>query len=98
MNLDHLPSLAHLSTASSELLAQRSLLTRIDRKFVTTASAASAFLSSLGDDYRLVLAAGSPWAQYETNYYDTPELTSFNEHLRGRRPRYKVRVRIASVP
>lgn len=93
MYFAHLPSLAHMVTASSGQLAERSLLTRIDRKFVTTTSVANDFLRRLGDDYRVVLAAGSPWAQYETSYYDTPELSSFNEHLRGRRPRYKVRVR-----
>lgn len=33
------------------------------------------------------------WARYETCYFDSPDLRSFREHLRGRRPRFKVRIR-----
>lgn len=33
------------------------------------------------------------WARYETCYYDTDGLDAFHEHVRGRRPRYKIRVR-----
>ncbi len=41
----------------------------------------------------MVLSEGHPWAQYRSRYFDTPNLQLFCDHLRGRRPRYKVRVR-----
>ncbi len=79
--------------ASRELLEQRELLTRIDRKFLTTREKVETFLSELGDDYHILLAGTSGWARYETCYFDTPCLEAFHEHVRGRRPRFKVRIR-----
>lgn len=79
--------------ASKELLERRELLTRIDRKFLTTRANVEKFLSELGDDYHILLAGSSGWARYETCYFDTPMLDAFHEHVRGRRPRFKVRIR-----
>lgn len=87
------PSLDHLPVASSELLKSRELLERVDRKFVANRAQLEHFIRSLGLNYHVLLTRGRAWARYETCYYDTDELNSFNEHLRGRRPRYKVRVR-----
>ena len=33
------------------------------------------------------------WARYESVYFDTPERELFHAHRRGRRPRYKIRIR-----
>jgi len=79
--------------ASAELLSQRELLTRVDRKFVASTKRVSSFLRGLRDDYRILLAGDAGWARYETCYFDTPDLRAFSEHLRGRRPRFKVRIR-----
>jgi hypothetical protein len=53
----------------------------------------SEFLGGLRDDYHILAAGSTGWARYETCYFDTPELDAFHEHVRGRRPRYKVRIR-----
>ncbi|HSC89567.1 MAG TPA: VTC domain-containing protein [Polyangiaceae bacterium] len=87
------PSLDHLRTASAELLGRRELLERVDRKFVATVEQVHGFVSALGAGYHVLRGGGKSWARYETCYYDTDDLSGFHEHLRGRRPRYKVRVR-----
>ncbi len=79
--------------ASRELLSQRELLKRVDRKFVTSVEKVTRFLRGLRDDYHILVAGEAGWARYETLYFDTPELDAFHEHVRGRRPRYKVRIR-----
>lgn len=79
--------------ASPELLAQRELLDRVDRKFTTSVDIVSEFLGGLREDYHILAAGSTGWARYETCYFDTPALDTFHEHVRGRRPRYKVRIR-----
>lgn len=79
--------------ASSELLRRRELLDRVDRKFTTSVDVVSEFLRGLRDDYHILAAGNTGWARYETCYFDTPTLYTFSEHVRGRRPRYKVRIR-----
>jgi hypothetical protein len=79
--------------ASEALLKERELLDRVDRKFLTTTDLVAKFLTAIVNDYHVLGAGNSRWARYETCYFDTPELTSFHEHMRGRRPRFKVRIR-----
>lgn len=79
--------------ASSELLRRRELLDRVDRKFTTSVDSVREFLRGLRGDYHILAAGSAGWARYETCYFDTPELHAFSEHVRGRRPRYKVRIR-----
>jgi hypothetical protein len=86
-------SLDRLPIATMQLLEQRALLERLDRKFVTDRTKLQRFLADLGSDYHLLLSDGKTWARYETCYYDTETLDVFHDHVRGRRPRYKVRVR-----
>jgi len=79
--------------ANLELIQERELLDRVDRKFLTTTGVVAQFLAMVVGDYKVLAAGESRWAKYETCYFDTPELFSFHEHIRGRRPRYKVRIR-----
>src|SRR5690606_37665419 len=51
------------------------------------------FLRGLHAHYHILLAGGAGWARYETCYFDTPDLLTFHEHIRGRRPRVKLRIR-----
>lgn len=88
-----LSSLEDLPRANPGLLARRALLNRMDRKYVTNPTSARLFLSELGEGYYVLLSAGRSWAHYETCYFDTRTLDLFHEHVRGRRPRYKIRVR-----
>ena len=51
------------------------------------------FLERLIPTHGILRAAGAPAATYETCYFDTAERQMYDDHRRGRRPRYKVRVR-----
>lgn len=87
------PSLDHLPVASKALLQRRALLERVDRKFVTNWSNVAKFVAMLDHRYHVLPSDGCIWARYETCYYDTDTLDAFHEHVRGRRPRYKIRMR-----
>ncbi|MCA9577847.1 MAG: polyphosphate polymerase domain-containing protein [Polyangiales bacterium] len=85
--------LTHLPSASPSLLAQRSLMQRVDTKFAFHARELESVLTGLGGHYAVVRVGTQPMDRYETTYFDTAELTLFHQHLRDRRPRFKVRVR-----
>lgn len=87
------PSLGHLTVASTELLRRRALLDRVDRKFVTNWKKVTQFVAQLDQHYHVLPTEGRAWARYETCYFDTDGLDAFHEHIRGRRPRFKIRVR-----
>lgn len=50
-------------------------------------------LRALSRHYGVILAAGARVASYETLYFDVPELRGYDDHVRGRAPRHKVRAR-----
>ncbi len=83
----------HLEFAGPELIKARSLQKRTDTKFVLPRAELPRFWELLGDDYLSLAAAGSCVGDYETLYLDSRTFHCFFEHLRGRRPRYKVRIR-----
>lgn len=85
--------LARFQVAGSDRHQACRLQRRFDTKFVIPPGELSDLLRYLHSDYQVALAGESRAASYETFYFDTPELTFFNQHLRGRRPRFKVRVR-----
>lgn len=79
--------------ASMALLQQRALQKRVDTKFILRLDTLRNILANLTDDYALVRAGAEPVGQYKTLYFDTEEFSLVQEHHRGRRPRYKVRIR-----
>lgn len=79
--------------ASNELLASRSLQRRTDTKFAIHRDGVAPLLETLKSTFAIVTSSGARAADYQTQYYDTDNLDFFREHLRGRRPRVKVRLR-----
>ena len=86
-------ALAALREVGAELLAARALLTRVDRSYLLPREALDALLSSLRDDYGVLRAGTRLAARYSTRYFDTSDLRMYDDHRRGRCPRYKVRMR-----
>ena len=86
-------ALAALREVDAELLAARALLTRVDRKYFLPRDALDALVYSLRDDYGVLRAGTRLAARYSTNYFDTSDLRIYDDHRRGRCPRYKVRLR-----
>lgn len=69
------------------------LLRRVDVKFELARARLPALLASLVASHRLLPAAGRVSASYATVYFDTADRRFLVDHLRGRRPRHKLRVR-----
>jgi len=86
-------ALAALREVGAELLAARGLLTRVDRKYLLPREALDALLLSVRDDYGVLRAGTRLAARYSTRYFDTADLRMYDDHRRGRCPRYKVRMR-----
>ena len=77
----------------ADLTAGAELLTRVDRKYVLSPDQAAALLDGL-DARTLVLAIdGRRRFQYESVYFDTPDLLSYRQSALRRRRRSKVRTR-----
>ena len=86
-------ALARFHEAPLDLIAARALQQRVDRKYVFPKRLIEELLESLVADYRVVCARDVLVARYETVYFDTTDRRLFDDHRRGRSPRYKVRRR-----
>lgn len=69
------------------------LLTRVDRKYFVPATLFSELAGQLAGEYGVLDIGGLRLFDYESTYFDTPDLLSYRHHLQGRRRRFKVRVR-----
>jgi hypothetical protein len=88
-----LSSLGAFPPASDSLLSQRGLQHRVEAKFLMRVDGLAKVLSAVKEHCAILLAGGEPVAEYRTLYLDTEERLCLKEHHRGRRPRYKVRIR-----
>jgi hypothetical protein len=85
--------LAMFDGVSPELLAKRHLLQRTDTKYVMSRRLLPQLLADLRRHYRILRGGEKPAALYLTEYFDTPGYDLFHDHRRGKRLRFKVRVR-----
>ena len=76
-----------------DVLKQVPLLRRVDTKFVCSGAQLSQLLAMLRCDYSVVSEAQRATTGYRTLYFDTEQLRCFHDHRRGRRSRYKIRIR-----
>lgn len=86
-------ALDRFDPVSPELLAQRDLLQRTDTKYLLPRRSLPELLGYLDRDYRILHAGEQPSALYLTQYFDTPSYELFHDHRRGKRLRFKVRLR-----
>ena len=86
-------ALADFKAASPELLEQRSLLQRVDTKYVLNEARFTRLLSMLTEKYFIVHSEQQAVASYTNIYFDTHDFACLRAHHRGERPRYKVRIR-----
>ena len=86
-----------LATLAPVTLAERdaeaSLQTRRDRKYLVPAGTAAELVARLRDSARILEIDGRRTFEYESVYYDTPDLTSYLSAARRRPHRFKVRTR-----
>ena len=94
LHLDDLTSITtKFAPANMDLLAKRELQKRVDQKYILPISKIYSLLDILRNDFAIIPIASHNVAEYQTQYFDTKEYFFFINHLRGKRPRYKVRLR-----
>ncbi|WP_439592076.1 polyphosphate polymerase domain-containing protein [Microbacterium sp.] len=76
-----------------ELVAEASLLTRVDRKYVVPRPVIDRLLGELDAGSRVLEIDGARDFAYESVYFDTPDLLSFRMAAQPRRRRFKLRTR-----
>jgi hypothetical protein len=80
---------------SLELLeTQATLTTRKERKYVLEPAMFERLMSELHEDYLVLDIDGDRVFHYDTVYFDTPKLTTYRQHVQGRRRRFKCRTRL----
>lgn len=79
--------------ALEELVAEASLLTRVDRKYVVPRESLATVLAALDPGTRVLEIDGARDFAYESVYFDTPDLLSFRMAAQPRRRRFKLRTR-----
>ncbi|WP_322411308.1 polyphosphate polymerase domain-containing protein [Microbacterium invictum] len=75
------------------LIAEASLQTRVDRKYVLTRDSARQVVARFDDATRILDTEGIRSFRYESVYFDTPDLLSFRMAAQPRRRRFKLRTR-----
>ncbi|GAA5196585.1 polyphosphate polymerase domain-containing protein [Microbacterium jejuense] len=75
------------------LVAEASLLTRVDRKYVVPRDGLDAVIAALDPQTRVLEIDGAREFAYESVYFDTPDLLSFRMAAQPRRRRFKLRTR-----
>lgn len=78
---------------SLEEMDRVALQSRMDTKFLFSASDLPALLQKLSTEYRILETAGRRGTLYHTLYFDTAGRRSYFDHHRGRTFRHKVRMR-----
>jgi len=86
--------IAELPPIGLSSLGAASLMDRVDEKFVLPRTELAAFLMRCAPAYRALEVRGRRHARYRTTYFDTADLSFYHEHLTGRLPRRKVRMRL----
>jgi VTC domain-containing protein len=85
-------SFAPIALAALDL--QATLATRSERKYILDTSTFERLIGELAPNYLILEIDGGRVFSYDTVYFDTPELTTYRQHVQGRRKRFKCRTRL----
>ncbi|MGW4791574.1 polyphosphate polymerase domain-containing protein [Nonomuraea sp. NPDC004297] len=69
------------------------LMSRVDRKYIVTASTMARLAAELGDRFHALRIGGRRQFRYTSTYFDTPGLLTYHQHRQDRRRRFKLRTR-----
>ena len=69
------------------------LMNRVDTKFMVPTKILPSLLNALSDDFSMLEINGRRIFQYESTYFDTPNLLFYHQHHSGRLNRFKIRFR-----
>src|SRR5215212_6385151 len=95
MVLDRIAAITHeFDTISLDELNERAALhTRFDNKYFLSWPVFVAFAEALRKTHVMLSINGQRAFSYDTQYFDTPDLTSYWSNVQGRRKRFKCRSR-----
>jgi hypothetical protein len=85
--------LGEFSPISLKEMDTATLMNRIDTKFVVRESQLASILNGLRESHRILEISDERAFDYHSTYYDTEDRLLFNDHIRGRSVRHKVRKR-----
>ncbi len=92
--IGHLEDLASsFEPISLEEMSSVKLMDRTDVKYILPLDILPAILQEARAQYRLTVIGDKRMPLYETLYYDTPDLSLYHMHQRGKKNRYKIRAR-----
>ncbi|MBV42189.1 MAG: hypothetical protein CL834_04075 [Crocinitomicaceae bacterium] len=74
-------------------IGEADLMSRLDQKYLILKDWIPELLSRCNKDYQILEVDGIRLATYSNHFIDTPQLESFNQHIRGKKSRFKARVR-----
>ncbi|GAB3662775.1 polyphosphate polymerase domain-containing protein [Nocardioides korecus] len=87
-------AVAGLVGLSLEQVNERAaLMTRVDRKYFVDAATLAAFFERTEGRFAVLDIEGRRLMGYHSTYFDTADMDTYRDHLKGRRRRYKVRLR-----
>jgi hypothetical protein len=93
-SMTDLPALlARFDVADPALLIPTDMSRRFETKRMASTEVVLAELSRWTGERSIVLAGTNRIARYRTLYFDTPSRLLYRDHVRGARPRSKVRIR-----
>ncbi|MGI8814434.1 MAG: polyphosphate polymerase domain-containing protein, partial [Pseudonocardia sp.] len=75
------------------LVEAADLQTRVDRKYFVPAEEFRLLMGELNASFRVLEIDGQRTFDYESVYFDTPDLLTYRAHLQRRRRRFKARTR-----
>lgn len=91
---DSFDRLADFDPVSLDALDERaSLQRRVDQKYVVTLEQLDDVLAALQADHDVLDIDGCRTFDYRSVYFDTPDHRCFVDHVRDRKPRFKLRTR-----
>jgi hypothetical protein len=76
-----------------DLNERAALQRRTDNKYLVRLDDLAPLVEELGESHQMLAIDGERVFEYESTYFDTPSLRCFHDHVRDRRPRFKVRTR-----
>jgi hypothetical protein len=85
--------LQNFDPISLKQLSDYKLLNRIDTKYICNINSLPLILNNSLKDFRIQQINNDRIFNYESLYFDTPDLKTFFDHHQGKRLRYKIRFR-----
>ena len=74
-------------------MAGAELMNRLDEKFLILSEWIPDLVRHCQEDYAILEVQGERITQYQNQFFETPALDSFENHTRGRKDRFKARIR-----